>query len=58
MTLPCDRRTDEDLVADLNAELRSSDHLDGDVGAFFIGMANALLVSLCFWAAVLLVVFG
>jgi hypothetical protein len=49
MTLPCDRRTDEDRLADLNAAL--ADH-----GANVRDLVVGAIAALLFWAAVALVV--
>lgn len=47
MTLPCDRRSDEDHVADIN------EHLDPEEG---LGVFVAIFWCLLFWCAVVLVV--
>lgn len=49
MKLPCDRRSDDDLVGDLNAQL------DDDLGGC-IGLCVGVLWSLAFWGVVALVV--
>ncbi len=49
MTLPCDRRSDEDHIGDLNAALE--DH-DADVRDLVVGVITALL----FWSIIALVV--
>jgi hypothetical protein len=50
MTLPCDRRTEEEHLADLNAALEDLDPARGII----VGT----LVSLLFWLAIALVVFA
>ena len=49
MTLPCDRRSDEDHLADLNAALE-------DPLAGCRGLVVGTIVSLLFWSAIVLVV--
>ncbi len=57
--LPCDRRTDEARLADLNADLRDGPAMPGAVLRDFAAAAAAALMLACFsWAAAALWVAG